>query len=153
MDRRNIFRAALAAVGGVFATKAIVTPASAQGAGGAAKVSASKVAYHLSDADKVGFVLGNIQNHLDGGPKGVEIVLVVHGPALKAFHALSADPALSKRVENFSKAGVKFDACGNTLKAQKVELADLVPGFKVVEEGGVVRLAELQSLGYAYLRP
>ncbi|HEV2572463.1 MAG TPA: DsrE family protein [Beijerinckiaceae bacterium] len=152
MHRRNIFKAAAAAVGGVFATKAIVTSAAAQGAG-AAKVSASKVAYHLSDADKVAFVLGNIQNHLDGGPKGVEIVLVVHGPALKGFHAMSADPAVSQKVENFSKAGVKFDACGNTLKAQKVELADLVPGFKVVEEGGVVRLAELQSLGYAYLRP
>ena len=74
-------------------------------------------------------------------------------PALKSFHSISADPALSKRVANFSKAGVKFDACGNTLKAQGVKLDDLVTGFKVVEEGGVVRLAELQSLGYAYLRP
>jgi hypothetical protein len=28
-----------------------------------------------------------------------------------------------------------------------------LPGFIVAEKGGVVRLAELQSQGYAYLRP
>jgi hypothetical protein len=148
MHRRNIFRAALAATGGLFAARAV-----AQDAGNARRPSASKVAYHLSDADKVVFVLGNIQNHIDGGPKDVEIVLVVHGPALKAFHAKSAEAGLSKRVDNFTKAGVKFDACGNTMKSQKIGLNDLVPGFKVAEQGGVVRLAELQSMGYVYLRP
>jgi intracellular sulfur oxidation DsrE/DsrF family protein len=151
MHRRNIFRAALAATGGLFAARA-VTPAMAQNSN-AGRPSASKVAYHLSDADKVTFVLGNIQNHLDGGPRDVEIVLVVHGPALKAFHAKSGDAAMSKRVETFSKAGVRFDACGNTMKSQKVGLNDLVAGFKVAEQGGVVRLAELQSMGYVYLRP
>ena len=32
-------------------------------------------------------------------------------------------------------------------------LKDLLPGFTVAERGGVVRLAELQSQGYVYLRP
>ena len=47
----------------------------------------SKVAYHLSDLDKVDFVLGNIRNHYNGmgGPDKVTIALVVHGPALKAL--------------------------------------------------------------------
>lgn len=46
-----------------------------------------KVVYHLSDAEKVNFVLGNIQNHIDrvGGPQHVTIALVIHGPALKRF--------------------------------------------------------------------
>ena len=39
------------------------------------------------------------------------------------------------------------------MKAQKIELADLLPGFVRVDEGGVVRLAKLQAEGYAYLRP
>jgi hypothetical protein len=40
-----------------------------------------KVVYHLSDLDKVSFVLGNIQNHFDGvdGPDHVTIALVIHG--------------------------------------------------------------------------
>jgi intracellular sulfur oxidation DsrE/DsrF family protein len=148
MHRRNIFRAALAATGGLFAARAV-----AQDAGNASRLSASKVAYHLSDADKVVFVLGNLQNHIDGGPRDLKIELVVHGPALKAFHARSAEPELSKRVANFSRGGVGFAACGNTMKSQKVGLNDLLPGFTVAEQGGVVRLAELQSMGYVYLRP
>ena len=53
-----------------------------------------KVVYHLSDAEKVSFVLSNIQNHIAGvgGSEYVEIVLVVHGPALKAFHQAAAIP-------------------------------------------------------------
>ena len=39
------------------------------------------------------------------------------------------------------------------MKSQKVELKDLLPGFVGVEQGGVVRIAELQSQGYLYLRP
>ena len=114
-----------------------------------------KVVYHLNDLDKVSFVLGNIQNHLDGvgGPDHVTIALVVHGQALRAFHAASANPDLSRRVGQFSKAGLELAACGNTMKSQKVELKDLLPGFISADRGGVVRIAELQSQGYLYLRP
>jgi intracellular sulfur oxidation DsrE/DsrF family protein len=114
-----------------------------------------KVVYHLNDLDKVSFVLGNIQNHLDGvgGPDHVTIALVIHGQALRAFHSASANPDLSKRVSQFSKAGLELAACGNTMKSQNVALKDLLPGFVAAERGGVVRIAELQSQGYLYLRP
>jgi intracellular sulfur oxidation DsrE/DsrF family protein len=39
------------------------------------------------------------------------------------------------------------------MKAQHVTLQDLLPGFVEAEKGGVVRIAELQSRGYLYLRP
>jgi len=112
----------------------------------------AKVVYHLSDLDKAGFVIGNIQNHLDGvgGPDNVAIVLVVHGPALRAFQA---NPDLTHHTSKLSKAGVGFAACSNTMKSQKVTLNDLLPGFVSAEKGGVVRIAELQSRGYLYLRP
>jgi uncharacterized protein len=114
-----------------------------------------KVVYHLSDLDKVPFVLGNIQNHLDGvgGPDHVTIALVVHGPALRAFHAARANPDLSQNVGRLSKAGVGFAACANTMRSQKITLNDLLPGFVAADKGGVVRIAELQSQGYLYLRP
>ena len=111
--------------------------------------------YHLNDLDKVSFVLGNIQNHLDGvtGPDNVTIALVIHGPALRAFHSASANPDVSKRVRQFSKAGLEMAACGNTMKSQNVTVNELLPGFVVADKGGVVRIAELQSQGYLYLRP
>ena len=57
------------------------------------------------------------------------------------------------RIGQFSKACLELAACGNTMKAQKVGLADLLPGFIAADKGGVVRIAELQSQGYLYLRP
>jgi intracellular sulfur oxidation DsrE/DsrF family protein len=149
MHRRSILWAAASAFGAAFAASR------ASAATEAPAANRLKVVYHLSDLDKVSFVVGNIQNHLDGvgGPDNVTIALVVHGQALRAFHASSANPDLSKHVGQFSKAGLELAACGNTMKSQKVGLADLLPGFFAADKGGVVRIAELQSQGYLYLRP
>jgi intracellular sulfur oxidation DsrE/DsrF family protein len=145
MRRRNLLQLALAiAPASLFATRAK-----------AEMPSASKVVYHLSDLDKVDFVLGNINNHYKGmgGPDNVTIALVVHGPALKAFHSADASPDMSKRTDDLSKTGLELNACINTMRAQNVTLKDLLPGFLVADKGGVVRLAQLQAQGYAYLRP
>jgi hypothetical protein len=149
MLRRNILTAALGTVGAIFGV-----------AGGTARATAatpdkSKVVYHLADLDKVAFVLGNIRHHYDGmgGADKVTIALVVHGPALKAFHSATANHDVTKRTGEFSKAGLALHACGNTMKLQNVTLKDLLPGFVSADQGGVVRIAELQAQGYVYLRP
>ena len=149
MHRRNILTAALAATGGLFAAATSARNASA------ATPDKAKVVYHLSDLDKVAFVLGNIRNHYDGvgGSDKVTIALVVHGPALKAFQNASASPEVTRHVQDFGKSGLALTACGNTMKAQKITLADLLPGFVKADEGGVVRIAELQAQGCVYLRP
>jgi uncharacterized protein len=149
MYRRNILWGLASAVGGALAAS------KANAATEARRPGKLKVVYHLNDLDKVNFVLGNIQNHFDGvgGPDNVTIALVIHGQALKAFHAASANPDIAKRVGQFSKAGVELAVCGNTMKSQNVTVQDLLPGFVAVEQGGVVRIAELQSQGYLYLRP
>ena len=149
MNRRNILWSTVSALGAAFAASR------AHAATDAAPSDKLKVVYHLSDAEKVNFVLGNIQNHIDGvgGPDHVTIALVIHGPALKAFHSAQANPDISKRIGDFSRDGVELAACGNTMKAQNITLADLLPGFVSAEKGGVVRLAERQSQGYLYLRP
>lgn len=114
-----------------------------------------KIVYHVSEIDRVGFTLGNMRNHIKGvgGPENVDIVLVAHGPALKAFHEMSADPKVSERVAQLQEQGVNFEACGNTMNAQAVSLSDLLQNFARRDEGGVVRIANLQSQGYLYIRP
>jgi intracellular sulfur oxidation DsrE/DsrF family protein len=149
MHRRNILWGAISAFGAaLFSSRANATAE-------AAPSTKLKVVYHLNDLDKVSFVLGNIQNHFDGvgGPDHVTIALVVHGQALRAFHSAAANPDISKRVGQFFNAGLELAACGNTMKSQNVVLKDLLPGFIADERGGVVRIAELQSRGYLYLRP
>ena len=114
-----------------------------------------KVVYHVSEAEKVGFALNNIRNHINGvgGPENVEIVLVTHGPALKQFHTASAHEKIMSWVSELQGAGVAFEACGNTMSAQAVTLDDLPSDFFRRDEGGVVRIADLQSQGYLYIRP
>jgi len=150
MHRRNILTGLLTATGGLFAA-AGATRADAA----AANPDKSKVVYHLTDLDKVKFVLGNIKNHYEGvgGPEHVTIELVVHGPALKAFHAASANIDDRKRMAEFNEAGLRLEACGNTMRGQNVTLKDLLPVFAVADRGGVVLIAELQAQGYVYLRP
>lgn len=149
MHRRSLLWGVLSAVGGALAGSR------AQAATGKPAAAKLKVVYHLNDLDKVNFVLGNIQNHFDGvgGPENVTIALVIHGQALKAFHAASANPDVTRRIGQFSKVGLEMAACGNTMKSQQVTVSELLPGFVAAEQGGVVRIAELQSQGYLYLRP
>jgi intracellular sulfur oxidation DsrE/DsrF family protein len=124
----------------------------ASSAGAAEKL---KVVYHVTEYERVPFVLGNIENHIKGvgGPENVEIILVAHGTAVKAFEKTGADKGLLERYGALQKKGIEFDACGNTLNKEKLTLADLPEGFVRVDQGGVVRLAELQHAGYIYIRP
>jgi uncharacterized protein len=148
-DRRNIFKTVFATAAGLFAVRSSAT------ARGAETPSIQKAVYHLSDAEKVAFVLGNIRNHIEGmgGSQNVRIAVVVHGTALKSFIAETANANIKSRVISAAKDGVVLHACANTMAAQGVAVADLLPGFTVAEKGGVVRLAELQQDGYFYLRP
>ncbi len=151
MRRRNLLKLALA----MTPASLLATRADAETNTKSDAPQAAKVVYHLADLDKVEFVLGNIANHYKGmgGPENVAIALVVHGPALKAFRAEGASPDVAKRIADLVKSGLAPNACIFAMQAQNVTLADLLPGFAVADKGGVVRLAQLQAQGYAYLRP
>jgi intracellular sulfur oxidation DsrE/DsrF family protein len=144
MRRRDMFRTILAAAG----SSLVVGRARA-----ANDADAPKVAYHLSDADRANFVLGNIRNHYEGTGGKTTIALVVHGPALAAFRATSASGVVANSFAGLQKHGLTAHACANTMHGMDLSIADLLPGFVVAEKGGVVKLAELQREGYAYLRP
>ena len=100
-----------------------------------------KVVYHLSEPTRVGFVMGNIKNHIagKGGPDKVKNVLVIHGPALAAFANSKVSPDIKLQVEGRAKDGVSFVACGNTMKVQELATSDMPQGFEIAEEGGVTR--------------
>lgn len=127
------------------------TPAAAS----AATDSIQKVVYHLSEPTRVKFVMGNIKNHIagKGGPDKIKIVLVIHGPALEAFVSTKAAPDIKLQIEGRTKDGVSFVACGNTMASLDLELTDMPEGFDIAKEGGVTRIADLQSEGYLYIRP
>jgi hypothetical protein len=119
-----------------------------------AAASDNKVVYHLSDRDKVLFVLGNIENHYKAfAPGEVTIALVVHGEPLGAFRTIAENERFTERLHDLVGKGLTPFACVNTMQWLKIALADLPQGFEVADKGGVVKLAELQQKGFAYIRP
>ena len=115
-----------------------------------------KVAYHLADVDKVGFVIGNIENHIAGmgGPDKVTIVLVVHGPALALFRRSKANPDLARRLSGIADGRRRARRLRQHARGAEASTSPTCCRAScAVDEGGVVRLARLQAEGYAYLRP
>lgn len=109
--------------------------------------------YDLMDPPKAAAVLGALRNHRAGVGPGPRLAVVIHGPAITLF--ARADPHADIARDYFErvKAGATFFACVNTLAGLGWKLDDLLPGFELAERGGVVKLAQLQAGGWAYLRP
>jgi intracellular sulfur oxidation DsrE/DsrF family protein len=142
MNRRGLFKSFVLAAVGLVAARAAK----------ADEARATKCVYHLADIEKAAFVLGNLRNHLEGAG-AIELAVVVHGPALRAFAKDAPNRAILLDAQDLMKSGVAFHACAHTLAAQHWTLADLTPGFRLAAKGGVVLLADLQAEGWAYLRP
>ena len=107
--------------------------------------------FAVSDADpaKWSLTLGNIANALDAiGADKADIELVVYGPGIAM---LKKDSAVADRVAAALARGVRIAACQNSMRAFKLQAADLVPGVGVVPSG-VVELIRREHAGYAYVR-
>ena len=140
--RRLLSMAAVAAL-------AIVAPVAAQAQSGAVR---NKAVFQVSDADpqKWNLTLNNARNVQDDlGSDAVQLEIVVYGPGIGM---LKGDSAVGKRVAEALKSNVKVVACENTMKAQKLGYADMLPDIGYVP-AGVVELMQRQKEGYAYIRP
>jgi intracellular sulfur oxidation DsrE/DsrF family protein len=110
---------------------------------------------HIDDAsaEKQTLILNNASNLLDAYPPGdVEIEIVAYGPGLRLMFA---DNVNAKRIEGLALSGVRFSACGNTLKGVTKILGEAPKLNKVakVVPGGIVRIGELVKKGYIYIKP
>ena len=145
IDRRHFAAIALA-----FGLAAACLPHTAQAEGGPPK---AKAVFQVSDNDpqKWNLALNNARNVQDdyGGPEAVDLEIVVYGPGIGM---LKAGSPVAERVADAVKSGVKVVACENTMKAQKLVYADMLPSVGFVP-AGVVELMKKQQQGYAYIRP
>lgn len=104
-----------------------------------------KVVVHVDEAAKVALAIGNVQNLLAARPNS-EVIVVVNGPAITTLTTGDWAPLLTGTPQ------VEVEACQHAMNSHQVTSADL-PATVTVVPAGVVRLVELQSLGFAYLRP
>jgi intracellular sulfur oxidation DsrE/DsrF family protein len=144
----NTMRRSLISVFTVAALAAAM-PAMAQTAVKSGKIPA---VFQISDNDpqKWNLTLNNAHNvQMDLGAEAVELEIVVYGPGISM---LKGDSPVATRVAAALKSGVKVVACENTMKAQKLTYADMLPNIGYVP-AGVVELINKQREGYAYIRP
>ncbi len=128
---------------------AVAVPAMAQSSAKPGKIQA---VLQVSDNDpqKWNLALNNAKNvQVDLGEEAVELEIVVYGPGISM---LKGDSPLAARVAAALKSGVKVVACENTMKAQKLVYADMLPNIGYVP-AGVVELITRQREGFAYIRP
>jgi len=115
-------------------------------------VKKEKVVMQVSDADagKWNLALNNAKNVQQSyGADKIDVEIVVYGPGIGM---LKADSAVASRVADAKSAGVKVVACQNTMKANKLTEADMLPETSYVPSG-VVELIKKERAGYAYIRP
>lgn len=114
-----------------------------------------KYVLHIDDMDpsKQELTLNNAQNLLNAyAPGDVEIEIVAYGPGLRLLFAENVN---AQRISDLSLSGVKFSACGNTLKGMTKLMGEApkVNPVATVVPGGIVRIGELVHQSYIYVKP
>ncbi|MDH4273773.1 MAG: DsrE family protein [Gammaproteobacteria bacterium] len=115
----------------------------------------NKVVYQFNkgDAEYHNSVLFSVGAMLRKYTDDVAIAVVCIGPGLQILTKNPTRPVakeIQERVSSLNQYGVKFIACGNTMKSLKLTAEDLVP-FAEITEVGAAALMELQQKGYAYI--
>ena len=131
----------------------------------------AKVVYHADFADPRRFsaMLTSINNMVttyqsDLAEYDVRIVFVAHGIRFVTADALKGTPfaedaELKERRKNLTERlrslhdtqGVKLELCGITREQVRLDPEKLIAGVELVTSG-VVRIAELQHRGFAYIK-
>jgi len=111
-----------------------------------------RVVFQVSDGDakKWNLALNNAKNVQEiFGKDKVDVEIVTYGPGIGM---LKLESEVAPRVDEAVNNGINIVVCENTMKAQKLTKADMLPTAGFVP-GGVVELMKRQKEGWAYIRP
>lgn len=109
-----------------------------------------KVVLHLTNPQKMTMLVNNVSNLRKALGNKADIAVVVNGPAVARFSKLSPSrEQLDKILEQ--KASVNI--CSIALKNKNIKKEMLFDGTTYLMDGGAAKLVELQTKGYAYIKP
>ncbi|HEB82030.1 MAG TPA: hypothetical protein ENJ11_04110 [Gammaproteobacteria bacterium] len=117
--------------------------------------SAHKLVYQCNRADDeyIGHILFSCGEMLRKYGDDIELVVATFGPGLNLLGKKPVRPIApehQQRVKSLATYGVRFQACGNTMKSLKWTEADLLDVAEVVPIG-VDGVMLLQERGFAYI--
>ncbi len=116
-----------------------------------------RVIYHLNsgDTERQLIALGEVQNHIDAvGATKLDIRFVIHGRGLDVLSDARYNADIRAGIDILKLQGVRFQACGNTIRARQMDLNQLY-GINEMEivPSGVAQISILQGQGYTYIKP
>ncbi len=114
----------------------------------------AKVVFHIDwdEEPRLLMALGNITNLLKEIPSDqASVQIVANGKSVGLFRKDRASQ-YSASIENLASRGVHFLVCRNSLVGQGIREEDVLEVCQTVP-AGIVKLVELQSEGYAYVKP
>ena len=128
--------------------------AAAKPSGLLAATIAPKVVFQINQAADAATILRFVANYLIAEPTA-EVMVVGYAGGVDFMLKGAKDPAgkpYADQLKALADKGVRFEACGNTLKSRKLS-ADAVVPQAVVVPGAVNEIIRLQTReGYAYFR-
>lgn len=113
------------------------------------------VVYHINDmAEQALGGLRNVKNHLDTDPTAkITVVTHANGVDFLMFDAKDKNGnPYEIAVQQLVARGVKFEVCEITLKNRNLKREQFIQEAAFTPSG-VVRLAKLQTQGFAYIKP
>ena len=112
-----------------------------------------RLVFQVTDNDPArwNMVLNNIKNAQDdvGGADKIDIEVVAYGPGI---YMVKGDSPVGSRIDEAIKSGVKVVGCENTMKAFKLDKAEMRSTIGYVP-AGVTELMKKQEEGWPYIRP
>ena len=117
-----------------------------------AETARDHVVIQVSDGvpGKWNLALNNAKNAQEAfGKDKVDVEIVVYGPGIDM---LKMESEVGNKVDKAVADGIQIVACQNTMKAQKLTQADMLPSVSYVP-AGVVEIIRKEQQGWAYLRP
>lgn len=114
----------------------------------------ARVVYHISSSETATAAMRNLGNHLAAAPE-VKIIVVAHNNGVDFLLSGARDEAgqpFETAVREFSRRGVQFRVCYNTLERRGITAGKVVPEAVLVPSG-IAEIGRLQTQeGFAYLR-
>ncbi len=100
-------------------------------------------------------MLVNLRNHVDTLANGqFDLRVVIHVAGLGLLRgAAKANPQVAASVDDLKLAGVRFEICRITLRANNIRLEELYDAVEAdLVPSGVVQIARLQQQGFSYIK-
>ncbi|MCC7467279.1 MAG: DsrE family protein, partial [Saprospiraceae bacterium] len=110
----------------------------------------SRVVFQLSTPDTAAHrALARQLNNLLEGLPNAQVEVVVHNKGISMLHAQKT--TLATELQGLKDRGVKFVACEQTLKQQKMEKSEILPLAGFVPRG-LVEIIQKQEKGWSYIK-